>query len=386
MENKSIRVALVGAGVMGFNHLRVLTELDGVEVVAVCDQNPEVLNKIKKYCREAAFYVDVVKMLDEIIPDALIVSSATQTHYHIAKESILRGVPVLVEKPLALTADQAQELVDLADTRKVPLFVGYVERFNPVITQLKIIIDQGICGPVQHLNIARVNHFALRMARCRIGVVTDLSTHDIDLLQFITGQKITSLHAHLRYQADYDVYAQTSFALTQGVSAHCEWSWINPYRRRTVEVICDGGTLVANLAKQSLFFHKRPKIDMDTGVIEPNFFKVLEFNSVEDEVTKYTFRREEPLKLELVNFINAVRQGDLSPCQYAVDVLSVMDGIYRSGKENQVVGIESEKRDPLAASSMIASQGSSLQTVVHTTKPRRVTSSQEDLLHLSPKL
>lgn len=360
---KTIKIAIAGVGVMGFNHLRVLTELDAVEVVAVCDQNPEVLNKIKKYCREAAFYVDVVKMLDEIIPDALIVSSATQTHYQIAKESILRGVPVLVEKPLALIADQAQELVDLADTRKVPLFVGYVERFNPVITQLKTIIDQGICGPVQHLNISRVNHFALRMARCRIGVITDLSTHDIDLLQFITGQKITSLHAHLRYQADYDVYAQTSFTLTQGVSAHCEWSWINPYRRRTVEVICDGGTLVANLAKQSLFFHKRPKIDMDTGAVESNFFKALEFNSVEDEVTKYTFRREEPLKLELVNFINAVRQGQIPSCQYAVDILHIMNGIYTSDKGNQVLEFQSGPAEFLQGKLAIAAQGTSFHSV-----------------------
>lgn len=361
MEKCIIKIGIVGIGVMGLNHLRVLTELDGVKVAAICDQNSEMLEKVRKRFHIDKSFTDAAIMLDQGSLDALIVSSSTPTHYEIAKLSILRGIPVLVEKPIALTVEQGQELVDLANARNVPLFVGYVERFNPVITQLRTILNQGLCGAVQHVNISRVNSFPLRMARCHIGVVTDLSTHDIDLLQFITEQTVTSLHAKVRYQTTYDVYAQTSFSLTQGISASCEWSWINPYRRRTVEVVCEEGTLVANLAKQSLFFHKRPKMDMDTGEVESNFFKALEFNSVEAEVTKYAFRKEEPLKLELADFVNAVREGRRSSCQYAVDILQIMNAIYESDQENKIVNFLPETAQRLQSSLAIASPGVTLQ-------------------------
>jgi hypothetical protein len=124
-----------------------------------------------------------------------------------------------------------------------------------------------------------------------------------------------------------------------------------------VEVVCEGGTLVANLAKQSLFFHKRPKMDMDTGEVEPNFFKALELSSVESEVTKYAFHKEEPLKLELINFMSAIREGQRNNCQYAVDILHIMNGIYQSGKENRVLDFPSGKAEFLQGTLAIASPG-----------------------------
>lgn len=335
MQDKIIRIGVIGIGIMGYNHVRVLTELDNVDVSAICDANDENIIRAKKRFKISDSYKNYPDLLKKDLIDGLVISSPTQTHYEIAKLSLENKIPTLIEKPIALNIEQAQELVDLAKKHQVPLFAGYVERFNPVVRQLKNIIKEGLCGKIQHINITRVNSFPLRMAKRRIGVVTDLSTHDIDLLQYITGKSITNLYGQIRYIEDFDVYAQVLFDLTDNVSAKCEWSWISPYRRRTIEVVCEFGALVADLTKQSLFFHKNPMYGQQISEFETNFLKVLEFGYLEDEVTKYVFHREEPLKLQLNEFIQLIRDGKQTDCQYAVDILKVMNAIYNSEKQGK---------------------------------------------------
>jgi UDP-N-acetylglucosamine 3-dehydrogenase len=342
---KKLKLAIVGLGVMGCNHLRVLNEMENVEVVAICDVDKERLKKLKRLYKIKKVHVDVVEMLKSESLDGLIVSAPTVSHYDLAKLAIHFNIPVLIEKPLALEINQGQEIVKEAKNKGLLVFVGYVERFNPTVLRMKELIEQEICGKPLHINLSRVNHFPLRMAKRHIGVVTDLSTHDTDLIQYITGKKIVNLMAKLKFDGGHDVYANVQFELEDQITAICEWSWISAYRRRILEVVCEKGTLVGDLAKQILYFHENP-VNLSNQPAERslNFLEALEFGNLSGKMTQYVLKKEEPLRLELQKFVATIVNKENYDSQYAVQVIEIMEAIYKSSEQDQIVRIDNTNK------------------------------------------
>jgi UDP-N-acetylglucosamine 3-dehydrogenase len=340
MTNKLLQLGVIGVGIMGYNHVRVIRDSEEADVVAICDVSQENLNKIQNYFKIENAYQDIDLFLEKEKLDGVIISAPSITHFDIAKKVIAHKIPLLVEKPLALELEQAKELVTLAQTHKVPMIVGYIERFNPVTLFAKNIIHNGNCGPVKHINIVRIGPFPKRMAMHRDGVVADLSTHDVDLLQYMTGHKIKRLFSSLRYDDKQDMYARTLFEMDNDISASCEWSWISPFRKRSFEIVCDNGTLIGDLTEQHLYYYRNPVINNPDFRLENDFLQALQYSGLENEVTKYVIQKEEPLKRELKEFVRVIREHDLTDCHYAVAVLNIMNSIYQSFKNKTSIDIE----------------------------------------------
>jgi predicted dehydrogenase len=178
--SQKLRGAVIGVGYLGTFHAQKVAAHPGAELVAVFDHFPEQAQKVA-----ASLKTQAVQNLDEIAKavDFVTIAASTQAHYELAKFFLDHKVPVLVEKPIAATAAQGQQLSELADKNKVIFSVGHIERFNPAYNYLKENFKK-----TQYLEINRLAPFRVRGSD--VSVLHDLMIHDLDLVNFIFKQKI----------------------------------------------------------------------------------------------------------------------------------------------------------------------------------------------------
>ena len=182
-------IGVIGAGVMGMNHIRVLREL-GCDVV-VSDISQESLKRAE--AMGVTGFRDYTDIKDV---DAVTIASPTKLHFDIATHFLERGIPTLVEKPITENVSDAKALVSLSKRNDTILMVGHIERFNPMVKKVKEIIDSGYLGTILHLSTYRLNP----SGRANDSAVLDLSTHDIDVLRYLIGAEISSIYAEAVYR------------------------------------------------------------------------------------------------------------------------------------------------------------------------------------------
>lgn len=180
-----LRMAVVGVGHLGQSHARILAGLPEVELVGVVDVDPDQAQAVAARTGSRA-YTDYRAVLDCV--DAVTVVVPTIHHYAVASEFLARGVPTLVEKPLAPTVEQAQQLVDLAERHRTILQVGHIERFNPAFEELA-------ARPIQPKFVEAERHGPFTGRSTDIGAVLDLMIHDIDLLLSLIGAPVERVEA-----------------------------------------------------------------------------------------------------------------------------------------------------------------------------------------------
>lgn len=276
-----MKVAVVGAGVMGQHHIRVYREL-GV-LAAVCD-----VDKSKQV--GVPLYTDLTTMLLEIRPDAVSVAVPTPMHLQTARECLDAGCHLLVEKPLADNLSTAEDLVKLANESQKVLSVGYIERYNPAFRALESLVANGAFGEITSVNIKRVGG----IPRSANNIILDLMTHDFNLLQNVFQRQPDSFHVHKRQG---NILDSAQVLLSYGnASATCEANWISPIKIRQLHMTGTRGYAELDLIKQELMFIPGAKSD---------------FKSVVSSRNIYSFQ-EEPLKAELQAFLSAIMTGDKS--------------------------------------------------------------------------
>ncbi|HEX9212076.1 MAG TPA: Gfo/Idh/MocA family oxidoreductase, partial [Bradyrhizobium sp.] len=185
-----LRVGVIGAGVMGSNHARVLAGLPGVSLVGVVDPSPAHRARTAELASCQGF-----ETLDQLFAagvDAVTIAAPTHLHHEVALACIAKNIHVLVEKPIASTVAEGREIVAAAQKAGVTLMVGHVERFNPAVAAVK----QAIAGEdILSIAITRVGPFPPRMSN--VGVVIDLAVHDIDLIRWFTESDIVEVQPQL---------------------------------------------------------------------------------------------------------------------------------------------------------------------------------------------
>src|ERR1051326_3644985 len=225
-----VRLGVVGVGVMGSNHARVIAELPGVEFVGVADPDRLQANFVAETLGCAA-----VGDLDDLIAlgiDAATIAAPTHLHHDLAIACIRRGIHVLVEKPSASSAEEGRSITAAARRAGVTLMVGHVERFNPAVAAIK----EAIRGEdILSIAITRVGPFPPRMSN--VGVVIDLAVHDIDLIRWFTDSDIVEVQPQLSSaMAEREDIALLQFRTASGVLAHINTNWLTPFKARTVHV------------------------------------------------------------------------------------------------------------------------------------------------------
>ncbi|MFW5776658.1 MAG: Gfo/Idh/MocA family oxidoreductase [Spirochaetota bacterium] len=278
-----MRVGLIGMGVMGRNHYRVLNTIPEAELVAVCDERLPLDLPERVYLR-------VEEMLEEETLDAVVIAVPTSSHLEVASKVIDAGVPVLVEKPLASTVAEGHELVDLAGRIGVRAVVGHVERFNPVVRSL---IHELEDKEIYSINITRIGPFPPRIND--VGVLVDLSVHDIDLVHCLTGGVALSesrIYKSIKRTGNREDNAVISMRLENDVVANITTNWLTPFKKRTIEVAADRAFYTADLMSQELTEY--------SDYTESNSFVVRSCRVV----------KSEPLLGELRAFLHFASTGD----------------------------------------------------------------------------
>src|SRR5450755_3988164 len=282
---RTLRVGVIGAGVMGSNHARVLTGLPDTTLVGVVDPLPAHRTRATELtgCRTFA-------TLDDLIAegiDAVTVAAPTHLHHELTLACIARDVHVLVEKPIASSVEEGQEIVDAARRAGVTLMVGHVERFNPAVAAIKAAISG---EDILSIAITRVGPFPPRMSN--VGVVIDLAVHDIDLIRWFTESDIVEVQPQLSSAvAEREDIALLQFRTASGVLAHINTNWLTPFKARNVTVATRGKYVMGDLLTRQV---------TECFGFQPDGSYSMRHLSV---------GHAEPLRSELLAFLRAVRSG-----------------------------------------------------------------------------
>jgi predicted dehydrogenase len=279
----ALKIGVVGVGVMGSNHARVLAEMSNVRLVGIADPDRKQRDFVARTLGCEAF-----GDLDSLLKcglDAITIAAPTHLHHELALECIARGIHLLVEKPIAPTVEEGRAIVAAARRAGVTLMVGHVERFNPAVESIKRAIkDEDILS----IAITRVGPFPPRMSN--VGVVIDLAVHDIDLIRWFTDSEIVEIQPQLSSAiAEREDIALLQFRTASGVLAHINTNWLTPFKARTIHVATRDKYLIGDL--------------LTLQVTECFGFQPDGSYSMRHLSVGYA----EPLRSELLAFVNAIR-------------------------------------------------------------------------------
>lgn len=298
MAQRRLRVAVIGIGNMGKNHVKNYAAIETADLVAVSDINNELgYNLAEKYgCN---YYQDYIEMLESERLDAVSIVVPSRFHHRVGMDVLSRRVNVLMEKPLAMTREEALDLIEAATTSEVKLMVGFVERFNPGVIKLKEMIDGGMLGDVVSISAKRV--FTMPNQIRDANVLVDLAVHDIDLISFLIGSYPDRVvanggRAHLN---DRDDHAEILLRY-ESASGFIETNWVTPVRIRKLEITGTGGYVDLDLLTKRLIYYKATV----TRTVDDYEDLLVKFGEPNTEVISVVERQ--PLEVELESFLDSV--------------------------------------------------------------------------------
>src|SRR5258705_1745920 len=236
MSGQPLQIGIVGAGYWGKNLLRTFGKLSTARVAEICDLDPKLLEAAKKDHPAARTGSDLDAMLARTDLDAVVVATPPSRHHAMALAALRAWKHVWVGKPLALTAADGRELVDAADAAQKTLFVDETFLYDPLVREMKRVIDAGELGDVFHLSFER-----LGMGRIRrdSNVWWNSAPHDLSILFYLVPRAVkrVQLYLHTHLQAGVADMAVCDLELDGGVTAHVYLSWLHPEKTATVTVV-----------------------------------------------------------------------------------------------------------------------------------------------------
>ena len=297
-NDQALRVAVIGVGNMGKNHVRNYAEIGMANLVAISDLNEELGRTMaNEYgCR---YYKDHNEMLDNEQIDAVTIVVPSKYHHAVGLDVIRRGIHVLMEKPIAMTEPEAQDLIDAAKQAKVKLMVGHVERFNPVVVKLREIIEEGKLGRIVSVATKRVSPMPGKIRDA--NVLVDLAVHDIDIISHLYGSQPDRIlanggRAHLE---DRDDHAEILLGYGDA-SGSVDVNWVTPVRVRKMSVTGTGGYAEVDYLEQKLTLY--PSVVTKTVVD----YHVLLVKFGDPQTIDVPVEKHQPLAAEITSFLQSI--------------------------------------------------------------------------------
>ncbi len=296
-----LKAAVIGLGMMGRNHARIYGLMDGSRLVAMADSAPAALESMARMYNAHA-YTDYLEMLDRERPDIVSVAVPTHLHREVSVAALERGVHVFLEKPISGDVAEGQRIIDAAEKAGSKLAVGHIERFNPAVLELKKQLEAGQLGRIFQIHARRVGPFPPRVQD--VGVVIDLATHELNLLEYLTGSRVETIYA----ETEREIHATHEDLLTgilkfaDGTVGILDVNWLTPTKIRELSLIGEKGMYLVNYLTQDLYFYEN---DYANG-----HWEGLAIMGVsEGRLIRHNIKRKEPLLAELESFVNAVANG-----------------------------------------------------------------------------
>ncbi|MGH8453484.1 MAG: Gfo/Idh/MocA family protein [Nevskiales bacterium] len=304
------KVAVIGAGHWGRNLIRNLHEM-GV-LAAVAEHHADVRQTLAETYPDLSLHPDPAAIFGDASIRGVLISTPSPTHYQVAKQALLAGKDVLVEKPMTLNSRDAKDLVTLAKQQSRVLMTGHLLLFQPAVRWIKQFLDDGKLGNLCSLHQERMD---LGRAQPVENVLWALGVHDLAVLLYLVGAQPERIRASghhvLTPDVEDDVYVHMEFP--NGVRANLHNSWLWPVKRRRLVVVGSTGMLVYNEVKQSVV-HYRKSIGSDLRN--------------RDEGSELVFEGHgQPLRLELEHFLECVktRATPLASGESAIEVIKVLE-------------------------------------------------------------
>lgn len=276
------KVAVIGLGGWGKNHVRVLKEMGCL--TAICDQDKERLSQYSSRYEIKNSYQTVDELLSSEKLDACLVCTPTKTHFQVASKIIEKSINVFVEKPLSYSVKECEDLVNAAQQNKVILTTGYIERFNPAVNEVKKIIKNKTHGDLFMMEFHRENRMPFHIKD--VGIIYDTTVHDIDTAMHLFDMSPIMVFAKAgKLFHDHEDFATIILGFQDQKIAVISSNWITPKKVRRFSAICTNGVINGDFITQEI------TIDSAETTVIPRHERV------------------EPLTLELKCFLDTIRNS-----------------------------------------------------------------------------
>jgi UDP-2-acetamido-3-amino-2,3-dideoxy-glucuronate N-acetyltransferase len=312
-----IRLAVIGGGKWGINHVKTAHKLLGKNLSVVCDINKSVEGKVKEISSDIKYCSNLENVFKSEEINAVIIATPAETHYEISKMCLINNKHILTEKPLTLLSSEATNLIEIAEKFNKKIMVGHVLLFHPAVVKLKSMIESGFIGNIQYIYSNRLNLGTIRKEE---NILWSFAPHDISIIQYLIGEKPQSVYAKgaAFLQENIEDTTLTFLKYKNNINAHIFVSWLHPFKEQRLVVIGDEGMIVFedSLKKEKLKFYKKG------------------FNVVGDSIEKFEseyevipFDDKQALEEEQIHFYNSILNDTVPKTDgyHAKEVLEILE-------------------------------------------------------------
>lgn len=324
-----IRIAIIGLGHWGPNYLRILQFSETAELVAACDKDLKKHERVRRQYPQLRLVSDSSEILQDPQIDAVIIATPAATHYELVKKVLDAGKHVLVEKPLALSVKEGEDLLERALRAKRILMVGHTFLYNSAVRKMKECIDTGKLGKIYYLTAARTH---LGLIKDDVSAVWDLAPHDVSIFSYLLGEEPKQVSAvgvsHLKEGLQDLAFA--SLLYDHNIIGNIHISWVDSNKQREVAVIGSKARVVfddLNLLERIRIFEKGVSLDRPYET-----FGEFQLLLRDGDIISPKVEPEEPLRKVCLEFIHSVETGErpLADGQNGLAVVRTMCAIEKS--------------------------------------------------------
>lgn len=321
----NLKAAVIGIGEIGAHHARVISEVAGLDLIAVVDSG------LGGQSWQGVPLLPTTDDLASIGIDLAVVATPVVSHEEVALQLCDMGIPALIEKPLAPDSASCLTIANAFEAAGVLAAVGHIERFNPSILAMKERLDEGRLGAdIYQVVTRRQGPHPLQLKD--VGVVLDLATHDLDLVSWVTGKSYETVIAlgSEKTGHGYEDLAIIAGKLQDGTLTSHLVNWLSPLKERVVIATGENGSLVADTLSGDLYYH-------ENGVAPVEWEAVAAFRGVvQGDVVRYALHKKEPLKAQIEAFRDAVmgQPGEMVTLTEAARAVEVAEAVLASVRNN----------------------------------------------------
>jgi predicted dehydrogenase len=341
-------IAVVGCGYWGVNYIRLFSELPETHVVVACDQNPERLKEINRRFPNLQLETDLETVLSMDEVEAVVVCTNATHHYDVARRCLETGKHILVEKPLATTARDAEELTALALTKNLRLMVGHIFLFNAGVRKVKSYVDRGDLGQIYYFYAKRTN---LGPIRNDVNALWDLAPHDVSIFNYFLGGPPEWVSAVGKSVLRGTTCEDVGFMVLNypgDILGHIHVSWADPNKEREIVLVGSNKRIVfndLNPQEQVRIFEKGVT---STAPEEPSNFGEYKYFMQDGDIISPKVEISEPLKNQCRHFVECVlnEQRPITDGVNGLEVVMVMEAAMRSLElHGAPVALDYERKD-----------------------------------------
>jgi predicted dehydrogenase len=333
MKKKAVTIGVIGCGYWGPNLIRNFRVTPGAQVKVICDKDVERLNSLKALYPELQTQTEIEKVLNDKSIDAVIIATPVRFHFKMAKAALEAGKHTFIEKPMAASSEECEELIELAQKKNLRLMIGHTFLYSSPVRKIKAIVDSGDIGQIQYISSRRLN---LGLFQKDINVAWDLAPHDISIILYIMEQTPQSVNCRGNCHVTPGIQDVTNMALTfkHNQLATIQNSWLDPRKVREMTIVGTRRMIVYDDVEPI----EKIKI-YDTRVDRPphyNTFAEFTYSYHYGDIYVPYVKQEEPLKVECAHFVDCINTGGtpLSDGRHGLELVRILEASSESLRQN----------------------------------------------------